>query len=87
MAREICILWLMSEPTSTADYRKYPKGPNFGLIVVLFGITIIVILAGAWLLIGRKGKKLLPEAHTSHPTSQETPLRAPATMDAIEKTC
>ena len=63
----------MNEPVSTADYRKYPKGPNFLLIVVLFAVTIVVILLGAWFLIGDKGKKLLPGRHTDHPTSYVLP--------------
>ena len=39
----------MTQPTSTANYRKYPKGPNFNLIVLLSGVAIIVILLGAML--------------------------------------
>lgn len=35
----------MPAPDPTADYRKYPKGPNFGLIVALFAITIVILLA------------------------------------------
>jgi hypothetical protein len=69
----------MSEPTSTADNRnhpersKHPGRPNFLLIVILFAVTIIVILFAAWLLIGDKGKKLLPGRHTAHPTSYVLP--------------
>jgi hypothetical protein len=72
----------MTEPTSTAHNRDHPERPkhpghpghpNFLLIVILFAVTIIVILFAAWLLIGDKGKKLLPGRHTAHPTSHVLP--------------
>jgi hypothetical protein len=69
----------MNEPTSTADYRKYPKGPNFGLIVILFGVTIIVMLFGAWLLLSDTGKKLIPGRHNPHPNSYVLPAPSDTT--------
>ena len=30
----------MSAPDPTADYRKYPKGPNFLLIVILSSVVL-----------------------------------------------
>lgn len=46
----------------TADYRKYPKGPNFGLIIGLFCATIIIVLFAAWLFF-RSDPRLVPKAH------------------------
>ena len=45
----------------TANYRKYPKGPNFGLIVILASIAIIVLLAlGVLYFKTAAGKKGIP---------------------------
>jgi hypothetical protein len=81
----------MNEPTSTADYRKYPKGPNFGLIVALFVVALFAIIIGAWLLLSDKGKRLLPRTHDAHPTSEVIPLTLPAadaaTIDPLTKAC
>ena len=50
----------------TADYRKYPKGPNFLLIVVLASVAILVILAVALFVLHGTGGKLAP--HKPNPT-------------------
>ena len=60
----------MPEPNSTADYRKYSKGPNFGLIVVLFAITIVVVLAlGVLFLKTPAGGKADPHGPNPKPNS------------------
>jgi hypothetical protein len=60
----------MKQPTSTADYRKYPKGPNFLLIVILSGAATFIVLLGAVLLLNASGKRALPKLHPDpHPTS------------------
>jgi heme/copper-type cytochrome/quinol oxidase subunit 3 len=71
----------MSQPTSTADYRKYPKGPNFGLIVFLFCATIIIVAFAAYFVLRASGKKLLPGKYNPHPTSQALP--APSAIRAV----
>jgi len=68
----------MSEPTSTADYRKYPKGPNFPLIVVLFVVTIFVAFICAYFVLRAGGKKMLPKVPDKHPTSLVMPLSRPS---------
>ena len=72
----------MTEPTSTADYRKYPKGPNFLLIVILFGITILLFCVGAFFFLSDTGRKLLPGLHQSHPTSLVIPYTPSRTVQA-----
>jgi hypothetical protein len=51
-----------------------PKHPNFLLVVILSGVTLIALLVVFYLLIADKGKILLPGLHhdpqsTSHVTS------------------
>jgi hypothetical protein len=58
----------------TADYRKYPKGPNFMLIVVLSSILLVIILAIAVFVVGEKGKKLEPHPPNPTPNSLVQPL-------------
>jgi hypothetical protein len=72
----------MTQPTSTANYRKYPKGPNFLLVVILSGVAIIVIFLCAWLLLRSEGKKLVPKVPDKHPTSQLTPFTPPSNESA-----
>ncbi|WP_263384013.1 hypothetical protein [Granulicella arctica] len=71
----------MTEPTSTADYRKYPKGPNFLLIVILFAATILVFCVGAFFFLSDTGRKLLPRLHQSHPTSFVAPQTPSGTIE------
>ena len=60
----------MPEPVSTADYRKYPKGPNFLLIVILFAASILIIGLLAVLVLHWDVRKLLPGGQPNpHPTS------------------
>ncbi len=57
-------------PNPTADYRKYPKGPNFSLIVVLFAIVIVVMLAlGVLFFHTKAGKKADPYKPNPTPNS------------------
>jgi hypothetical protein len=62
-----------TDPKSTADYRKYPKGPNFLLIVLLFAGTILLFCIGAFFFLSDTGRRLLPGIHKSHPTSFAQP--------------
>ncbi len=63
-----------AHPTSTADYRKYPKGPNFLGIVVGSSIFILVALALAWLLLRGDARHLIPHGPSRTPNSQVQPL-------------
>ena len=48
----------MSEKDPTADYRKYPKGPNFGLVVAAFCITLLLVLAASYVFLTDSGKRM-----------------------------
>ncbi len=72
----------MTQPTSTANYRKYPKGPNFRLVVILSGIVMLAIFLFAWLLLRSEGKKLVPKVPNKHPTSRMVPFPPPSNSPA-----
>jgi hypothetical protein len=48
----------------TADYRKYPKGPNFLLIVILSLIVLFFGLIAAYVILRHEGSKLMLHPHT-----------------------
>jgi hypothetical protein len=60
-----------NQNASTADYRKYPKGPDFKLIVLLFCLTIVACLVVGWLLL-RTNPRLVPDAHGPRPPQGST---------------
>jgi hypothetical protein len=70
----------MTEPTSTVDPHHHPKGPNFLLIVILFGVAIILIFIAAYIFLLGGGKHVVPGKHAPHPTSQ---LVLPAAKDTL----
>jgi hypothetical protein len=57
----------MTQPIPTADDRKHP---NFLLVVILSGVTLLLLFLVAYFLLGDKGRKLLPGLHHDpQPTS------------------
>jgi hypothetical protein len=52
------------------DGGKAPKGPNFLLIVILFGVTILIGLVVALLVTGRIGRSIHVVHPDQHPTSR-----------------
>jgi len=52
------------------DGGKAPKGPNFLLIVILFGVTIGICFVIALLVTGRFGRLIHPTHPDRHPTSR-----------------
>jgi hypothetical protein len=58
----------------TADYRKYPKGPNFLLIVILSSVILVLLLIAAVFLINSKGKTMEPHPANPTPNSLVQPL-------------
>jgi hypothetical protein len=47
-----------------------PKQPNFLLVVILFGVTLLVVFVLAYLFVSFDGKHLTFHHHHAHPTSQ-----------------
>ena len=60
----------MTESTSTNDPDPHPKGPNFLLIVILFGVAIILIFVAAYIFLLGGGRHVVPGKHDPHPTSR-----------------
>ncbi len=55
-----------SNPNSTADWRKYPKGPNFLGIVIGASAVLLLLLVVAYFVLRTDARGLLP--HTPNPT-------------------
>ena len=68
----------MTQPATTADDRKHP---NFLLVVILSGVTLLVVLLVAYFLLGDKGRKLLPGLHHD---PQPTSYFVPPALDTVE---
>lgn len=64
----------MSDKITDEVFQIAPKKPNFLLILILSGVTLIVLFLAAYLLLSDEGKKLLPGLHPdAHPTSYLLP--------------
>lgn len=57
-----------------ADYRKYPKGPNFLLIVILACVVVLIVLAIAVFILGGHGRRMLPHGPNPTPNSLVQPI-------------
>ena len=65
-----CIQRGMGQTKRIVDTLEHGKNPNFLLIVVLSGVALIGLFIVAWLVVGDKGRKLLPGLHQDpQPTS------------------
>jgi hypothetical protein len=58
----------------TADWRKYPKGPNFLGIVIGASVFLIVALVATWFLLHMDARKLVPQGPNREPNSVVHPL-------------
>jgi len=68
----------MGQTKKIVDTLEHGKNPNFLLIVVLSGVALIGLFIAAWLLVGDKGRKLLPSLHHDpQPTSSIRRLDLP----------
>ena len=68
----------MTQPTRTADERKHP---NFLLVVILSGVTLLLLFLVAYFLLGDRGRKLLPGLHHD---PQPTSYFLPPASDTLE---
>jgi hypothetical protein len=57
-----------------------PKHPNFLLVVILSGVTLIALIVVSYILIADKGRKLLPGLHHD---PQPTSYVLPAASDLV----
>ena len=74
----------MSDKISDEVFDTLPKKPNFLLIVVLSGVAMVLILAAAYLLLSKDGKRLLHGAHPAlPPTSYVVPADPPALAASV----
>lgn len=64
----------MSNQDPTADYRKYPKSPNFLVVVILFSIAILVVLIASYFLFGDKIRHMKTSPPEPTPNSLVQPL-------------
>lgn len=64
----------MPEQLPPKERRLYPKGPNFGMIVLLSGIAIVIIFILFYFFLGAHGSRMLPRTNprNAEPNSQLT---------------
>ena len=72
----------MSAQDPTADYRKYPKGPNFLGIVIGSAVVILIIIVATLMFLKHDASKVIPHAHTGEPNSFVQPLLPAVTPHA-----
>jgi hypothetical protein len=64
----------MSDKITDELFEIAPKKPNFTLIMVLTGATLLVLFLAAYVLLTADGRRLLPKTHQDpHPTSFVVP--------------
>ena len=68
------IQFAMTPQDPTTDYRKYPKGPNFLLIVIVSSVILLFLLVAAVFLVRERGTKLDPHKPTPTPNALLGPL-------------
>ena len=50
----------MAQDPETADYRSYPKGPNFLAVVIGFCVMILIVVVATIFVLHRGGKNIFP---------------------------
>ncbi len=70
----------MSAQDPTADYRKYPKGPNFLGIVIGSCVVILIVIVASLFFLKHNASKVIPHAHTNEPNSYVRPLLPSSNM-------
>ena len=64
----------MANQDPTADYRKYPKGPNFLGIVIGSTVLMILLFIVAYFFLHRDAAKVMPHPASPTPNSLSRPL-------------
>ena len=74
----------MSNSNPTADYRKYPKSPNFTLIVALAGLFLVIAMIAGVIFLHYDARKVDPHRPNPRPNSLYRPaLPAPPSQIKI----
>lgn len=60
-------------PERTADYRKYPKGPNFKLIVALACVVLLLGMVAAYFFLRSDARRVVPHQANPEPNSLNRP--------------
>ncbi len=66
----------------TADWRKYPKSPNFLGIAIGSSVVLIVLMIAAYFLLRGDASKLLPHGPNPTPNSLVRPMLPAAAASA-----
>lgn len=77
----------MSEQDPTADYRKYPKGPNFLGIVIGACVFMVVAFVVIWFVLHRDAKHMIPHGPNPTPNSMVLPMPGAVRADALSMRC
>ena len=64
----------MANQDPTADYRKYPKGPNFLGIVIGSSVVILVVLVAIYFFLHHDASKVIQHPPNQTPNSFSHPL-------------
>ena len=72
----------MSAQDPTADYRKYPKGPNFLGIVIGSAVVILIIIVLTLIFLKHDAAKAMPHSPNANPNSLVLPLLPASTPHA-----
>jgi hypothetical protein len=74
----------MSDPKDpVADWRKYPKGPNFLGIVLGACAFILIAFVVLWFVVRRDGQKMIPHGPNPTPNSLVQPLNGGSAGAAV----
>ncbi len=68
----------MAKQDPTADYRKYPKGPNFLGIVIGSSAVILILFVVIYFFLHRDASKMIQHPPNPAPNSFVRPLLPPA---------
>jgi HAMP domain-containing protein len=68
------------DPATGGSSLKRPKDPNFGTVVAISVVVLLLVFVAAWFLVMRHGRKMVPAVHTDHQpnASWSVPKSAPA---------
>jgi hypothetical protein len=54
------------DPATGGSSLKKPKDPNFGAVVVISIVVLLLVFVAAWFLVMRHGRRMVPGPHPDH---------------------